>query len=404
MKLATLIFCMIAVLNASKTVAQITVFLDYTGFQTQLNNATSNASVANFNSNEIATIQANILNSLNFVFSSYSVTFTQSNPGGNFETLQFGVVGGGYGLADRIDFGNVNKNDVGRIFTANFSDFLESSDSRAQQIFEIGQSLAGTAAHELGHNLGLEHRDPYGMSILPGSNFTGGTFTAGIHNQHIMGTGITGLNESEREVQRTLSDLSHVKLEFADGVNPNAMSFTAEQAGAHGSVASAQDVVLNDLIIGASGYDKAAAVDGTISVGGQDDFYSVHLNAGERLTVQVISDVISGINDIDSTLTLFDMNGITTLVQNDDTSVDGDSMNPGDFTYSNDASIYNFLASSSGTYFIQVSANSSSDIGNYFLLLAATTVVPEPGSALIIALAFAVTISHRRSRRWIENT
>lgn len=376
---------------------QINVFVDFTNFETRLDEATTSAGVANFDATERATIQTNILNSLGTVFTGYTVNFTTTNPGGTFETLNFGLTGGGFGLADRIDFRNLFGTDVARVFTANFGTFLSAGDSRAVQITKLSNSLAGTAAHEVGHNVGLEHRDPYGIAGIGSANANGGHGTGGLQNTHLMATGITGLTSAQRVVPRSFSDLSHVKLEFANGLVPNPIATIQEQGGPHSTAATAQHVSFTDLAIGNSGHDKALAVEGTISANGQLDFYSFDLLFNEFATFQIISQVLFS-NDIDSLITLFDSDGTTILVSNDDTVLSSTAVNQGGSTYSRDSSIYNFQAPRDDTYFLRVAAVSNSDTGFYELLIASTSlaVIPEPGAAFIVTALIGFSLLKRR--------
>ena len=391
------ILCAGVFVFASHANAQINVFVDFSNFEFRLDQATGTAGVADFNAGEITQIENNILASLNTLYDGFSITFTTTNPGGTFETLDFGLAGGGYGVADRIDFGNAVGNDIGRVFTANFDDFLEAGDPRATQIMEISTSLAGTAGHELGHNLGLEHRDPYGMASFPASNASGGFNTGGLHNQNVMGTGITGLSEPEREVQRNLSDISRVKLNFAQGAVQNPLTIGAETGSNNDSFGNAQQVNLESLDVQGGGYELAAAFDGNISSASDIDYFSFDLIEGEKITIQAISQVISGINAVDSILTIYDVDGTTSLVSNDDTSLDGNSVNPGSSPYTSDASIYNFEALATGTHFVSVEGFGN-DTGDYFLLFAATQSIPEPSTGLIIATAFGLAVLRRRRR------
>jgi hypothetical protein len=376
--------------------AQINVFVDFTNFQTRLNSATTTAGVPNFNATEVQTIQTNVLNYINNVYDGYLINFTTPNPGGTFETLNFGLTGSGFGVADRIDFRNLFGNDVARVFTANFSSFLSPSDPRATQITNLSNSLGGTAAHEVGHNLGLEHRDPYGIVGIGNANSNGGHQTFGLQNTHIMATGITGLTTAQRMVPRTLSSLSHAKLQFANGVVANPIAPHAEQAAPHGTAATAQPVTFSNFTTPHSAYGAGFIVEGNISANGQLDFYSFNLSAGESATMQILSSVLQS-NNINSVLTLFDSDGSTILASNTNTQVSSTGVNIGGSTYSNDSSIYNFLVPRNDTYYLRVAAATATDQGLYSLMVVSTVAIPEPGSALITIL-FAVAVAAKRRK------
>jgi Bacterial pre-peptidase C-terminal domain len=394
--MAGLAIAAVFALLPSTGLSQVNVFLDYTNFQTRLNEATTAAGVANFNAGEVATIQANVLSSLTTSFAGYTVNFTNVNPGGVFETINFGLVGGGLGLADRLDFRNLVGNDVARVFTGNFGLFIESAETRGQQIQEFSVALGGTAAHEFSHNLGLEHRDPYGIVGAGVSNPIGGYITNGIQNVYIQATDITGISESQREVQRSFSDFSHVKLNFANNLTVAPLAPINEQGGPHGTPATAQHIVPSLLTTGNTAFLDAATVIGAISAPGQQDWYSFDLLAGEFLTAITMSEGFYT-NDVDTVLTLFDTDGSTDLVENDDTEIGLNSVNPGDDLYATDSSIYNFRAATTGTYFLRVTGFLN-DTGAYEMLFA-TNGVPEPGAALVLWVGLAGVFSFRRRPR-----
>ena len=393
---------MIVCLPIEPIFGQSTVFMDFSNFQTRLNTATTSAGVGNFSAAETTTIRNNIVSTMQTVYSGYSISFTTSNPGGVFSTLDFNQTAGAglLGLADAIDFRNFVKNDVARVYTSNFDFFIEAGDPRATQIAEISMSLAGTAAHELGHNLGLEHRDAFGLIGMPPSNATGGGLSGGIQNSSIMATGGTGLTETQRETLRFLSDLSHVKLEFADAIVPTTLPVTNEQAGAHGTAATAQALTFSPLSIAASNYDLAAVVRGTISASLQSYYYRFDMQAGQLMTMQVISDAIFA-NSIDSVLQMFDTNGTTMLVDNDDTSYDAAGINPGASLYSTDSSIYNFQAATTGTYFLRLATFGGINTGSYEAIFATNLVnaIPEPGGLAVLCLLGLVGYGYARPRK-----
>ncbi|HMO15255.1 MAG TPA: hypothetical protein PKD64_14675 [Pirellulaceae bacterium] len=390
------LFVVVTIAAGSRANAQVNVFIDYTNFQTRLNSATASAGVANFNATEVQTIQTNIMNYLNTAFNGYQINFTTTNPGGTFETLHFGLTGSGFGLADRIDLRNLVGNDVARVFTANFGTFINPAAPRATQIVSLSNSLGGTASHEVGHNIGLEHRDPYGIAGIGNANSNGGHQTFGQQNNHIMATGITGLTNAQRIVPRTFSDLSHAKLQFANGVVADPIAPISEQAAPHSTAATAQNLTFSNFTDSPSAYTAGFLLEGSLSANGQADFYSFNLLEGTYTTMQIVSTVINGSNAINSILTLFDSNGTTILASNTSTQVSANGVNIGGSTYSNDASIYNFLAPRDDIYFLRVTATTASDLGAYSLFVA-TTAIPEPSGSLI-AVFFIVVLSFRRQK------
>ena len=84
--------------------AQINVFVDWSGFELRLNEATVAAGVASFSASEVTTIKNNVFYDITSHYSGISINFTETDPGGDYETIVFGLSGTGYGLADSIDF------------------------------------------------------------------------------------------------------------------------------------------------------------------------------------------------------------------------------------------------------------------------------------------------------------
>ena len=201
----------------------------------ELNEATDRAGTTQFSAAERATIETNILTSLNNIYSDYNLNFVTTQPAGIHEVIYFGQdndnsgVGNGTFGSAQTDIGNLDTNSysaffladpdgdpssVGRVATGNFNSALEPNfDTRAQSIQEISTSLAGTAAHELGHTLGLQHHFSYSAGGITPSNLNN---TGGLQNQHVIATGGTGISEQEREgADRTLSPFSRVILDIA---------------------------------------------------------------------------------------------------------------------------------------------------------------------------------------------
>ena len=102
--------CLVAVsslfvlLPAHSSLAQINVFVDWSGFELRLNEATAAAGVSSFSAAEVTTIKSNVFNDITSHYDGFSINFSESNPGGDYETIVFALSGTGYGLADSIDF------------------------------------------------------------------------------------------------------------------------------------------------------------------------------------------------------------------------------------------------------------------------------------------------------------
>jgi hypothetical protein len=390
-------------LTAPRASAGVVVFLDYTNFSTRLGEATASAeggAVAAFDAGEQATIRANIMTYLNTAYANYAVTFTETNPGGTFERIRFGNTAGAgsFGVASQIDYRNLSGNDVADVFTGNFGSFIEAADLRAQQIAEISASLGGTAAHELGHNLGLQHGDSYGDPGITPANYAN---TGGIQNTHIMATGSTGLPEAQREAQRSFGQLENAKLEFAEGVNAGgAKASTAEQAGAHGTFLTAQALALQSLPL--AGIDAANVFNAAIAAAGQQDWYSFVATAGSKLTVNTVSDPIFA-SDVDTIVSLFAADGVTQLASNDDTFYNGNTFNGG-VLHSTDSYLLNIALASGGTYYLRVTGFGN-DTGNYEMIVladapdAGVNPVPEPGTFTLAAVAVCGLGAWSRRRR-----
>jgi hypothetical protein len=382
--------------------AQVTVFLDYANFTTRLGEVATSAGITAFNATETRQIQDNIFAQLNQMYSPFAITFTETLPtAGNFERIVFGqtTTSGAFGVADRIDLFNANRNDVARVFTAEFDFFVDEFDgsvNRSAQISQLSRALSGTAAHELGHNHGLEHCDCYGTAGITPATYGN---TNRLQNRHIMATGITDLSEAEREAPRTFSTLETVKLEYAAGLTLTTPTVLTEQAAAHGSTATAQALTATSLAI--SGVD-AFALRGRVATNGQQDFYSFTAAAGSLLTVQVMGNAFLA-DPLDSLVSLLDAQG-NSLITFDDIYVGATgfatSSTAGTTNYSLDSMLVNFTLTQGGTYYLNV-RDFSTGTGDYALLGftsggRVSAAAPEPLSASLLGFGLVGLIARRR--------
>lgn len=378
--------------------AGISVFLDYNGFDTNV--ATSWAAGGYTGGNsltgaEILGMRAGIITKLEAMFAGFDTTFTSTNPGGTFELLRMGATttqSGLFGQAERIDWRNEFKDDIADIYVHNFgSIIMPGSFTRSQNLERLTNAIAGTTAHELGHNLGLQHYDPYGTESIRAPSYGGVT---GQQNNYIMATGGTGLSSLQRGQMRFFNTAETVKLEYADGLLANAGLSINESAAPKGTLATAQQVLGEVLPVSGR---SAVNVVGSLSANGQNDYYSFTAQMGSLITANAQSQrVYSGGTVVDSVIDLLDSSG-NLLVSNNNISYSGNSFMGASGQYGTDSLIQNFEALYSGTYYLRIRASSSTDVGSYQLLLTGLNPVPEP--ATMAALGAGVLWMARRRRK-----
>ena len=357
----------------------------------RLNEATTDAGVANFSAVERGTIESNILSSLETAYGDFIVAFSLADPGGTRERINMGAStgGGGLGVAP-IDFLN-DSTGTQKVYTANFDNYLESSDSRATQIAEISASLAGTAAHELGHSVGMRHHAAYGTAGITPANYSN---TGGLQNSHIMATGNTGLSEVERETQRSFSRWSRLSMEAASGIPlvASPLPQTSEDPTDAGDATStAQSLTLTSRPL--SGFNAALIVGGNLDEPAPGtstydvDVYSFAGSSGDLLSAELWSDNQYS-DDFDGQLTLIGPDGLTTIHSNDDVRYQSDVFGTGTKRY-DDSFLLNIPLTQTGTHYLKVETlgadpgNSSGDADGSYDLLIGVWAVPEPGAGVL---------------------
>ena len=385
--------------TATATEAGVVVHLDFTDFRLRLNQAAGASGSTPFDTGEAATIQSNVLTALGETYQSFDVTF-QTTDGGATETLLLGAAdlanSGFYGEAERIDYRNRIDGDAARVYTENFGFVLESSDLRADQIRELSGALAGTAAHELGHHLGLSHADSFGNRGFIYDGLSGPANAGGFQNDNLMAAGVTGLSEPQREGFRGLSPFSQLKLELAEGLTPGGPTPSLiETLSAHDTLAAAQTVALVGQAI--SGFDAANVV-GAIAAFGERDVYRFTLPGPGFLSAATVT---AGVNDaVNTVLTIVDSAG-TTLGAVNDTRFIGSQFGTSGGSGSTDSTLYGLRIDASGDYFAVVEGFEG-DTGDYELLVgfdADSAAVPEPGTCVLTLLAAGLGVAANRRRR-----
>lgn len=358
----------------------VTVWLDFgVNFATRLTELAADATVTDFTPGERTQIQNGIATELNRMYAGFDVGFTFIQPSGSFERLDFdetnadGAAGLSYG---DIDVRNQQPNDVAEIYTRNFAFIVNEYDgvaNRAAQLTELTRALAGTAAHELGHNFGLMHQDSFGDVTVGTSNAAGAITTAAAQNNFVMATGGpagTGLTEAGREAQRNFGQLSTVKLEYSANVPLVPRAPIAETGSVHNTIASAQRLGLDIAPVLPVSQVRATYLTGAIGTGAEADFYSFVGRAGDLLTVNTQSEFAYdgvGMNPVNTIITVYGPGGSILYGPLDGSTYGMSSYNSGGTPIEDGELFVNLPLGASGTYAIRVTS-AGGDTGNYNLL------------------------------------
>ena len=324
----------------------------------------------------------------------YTVTFTDtpSAPATTHEKIHFGSSIGStttYGASSGIDWRNTRKEDHAHVFLKNFSGvILPGSYSRETNLDRLATAIAGTALHELGHNLGLQHFDAYGLDSIKAPGYGG---IVGQQNGSIMATGATGLTAAERGDPRSFNMLEMLKLEFADDVAPTLGTTVAETAGPNDTLATAQAIAGSVMpVTGLS----ALNITGSLSSGSDFDLFKFDAVLGSLLTGNVFATPFTSGAPTDTFLSLLDSTG-TLLASNDDISFTSTSLNGGSGFYSTDSLSLNFEAGYTGTYYFAIGGAGA---GDYQFLVSGLAPVPEPATMALAALGLGAAMRRRKPR------
>ena len=333
---------------------------------------------------------------LETIYQDFNVTFSQTAPGaGPFTTLTYnsGTAGG---LADGIDFRNLDMND-NAVINVDGLGFTAPADV-------VGLS-ANIGAHELGHLMGLRHRDsfgPIGSGVLPGFdvNFLPtypGPQNATEFGDHVLSTPAFGASVARFTQPVWFSERSAIKLAFAEDSNT-----FGEAGGFNDTLATAQSLIFDQLIVpntivagqnaGIGDFDvDAVSVVGSLTTN-DDDFYEFTADAGDLFNFEVMSSALDRLATIDTQISILDANG------NFVDYFGADAFND-DEIETLDSVIIDLVIPEAGTYFIQVNGFSGADTGEYELFATrfnGAIAIPEPGCVAILLGACTLIATRRR--------
>lgn len=386
------VLALMATLGGAAGAQAIDVWLDFSDFAPQIDlawAASGYSGASALTASDYLYFHHTIKDQLETIYMGHTVTFSETMPGGIHERLWFGATTSSsstFGLADRIDWRNTHKDDLARIYSANFGLMASATiHPKPLGLERIATALAGTAAHELGHNLGLQHYDCYGQPTINAPGYTG---ISGQQNDAIMATGSTGISLERRAHMRAFSQVEQLKLEFADGVSSTVGTTISETGASNNTIASAQAVLGTPMPI--SGM-TAVNVAGALSTSSDVDMYKFWAPMGSLLTANTMSSMLET-STADTVVTLYDSSGAV-ITSNDDIRFSGNTFMTGGSLYGRDSLILNYEATYTGVYYVGVSGF---DSGRYDLLLGGLSPVPEPATMAVLGLGTLALLRRRR--------
>ncbi len=341
------------------------------------------------------------------VYSEFTVQFTQTRPiFGLFSTIFINQPPTG-GLAQEIDFRNLN---LGLNATVDVNNLLGGFGDPPATSSNFVELTAKIVAHELGHLMGLRHRDAFGpigsgIGFQPGrAAYTPpypGPVAANETNRHIMGSpAATGESLQDAISGQYFGARSAVKLAFFSFQG----QVLGEQFGTHDTPLTSQPITLSNLVVpntemtgslvGLEFDVEATVVTGAVQGAGEVDVYSFDATAGQVLNMELMSSVLAS-SPLPRFTQAFDT--MISVVDASGTAIPyyaGTAINDNEFE-STDSILIDLIIPADGTYYIQVESSTGLEVGQYELFVynfEANTPAAAPGGGTLIPPTASVTL------------
>lgn len=339
---------------------------------------------------ELSQLKAGILAQLQTAFAGMTINFTGEKPTdtryevikvGRLSSSVPGVLTSALGQST-FDWLNSSETSSGFVFPdliindgaggqTDFDNINLAALPRSSQLRYLENVLSFYIANEVGRGMGLSAADAYAYPEITPANAAA---TGGVQFQDFMsGDPTLGFNTSvfNGTPAFRFSPLALAKLRQGRWLANPQINTVAESAAAHDTTANAQTLALVGGGTGTGSLRVGTVKGAAISVGSQVDLYKITVAVGDKITAQTFATGVYGA-PIDTVIRILAADGTTVLATNDNTLLGVNSINQaGSATVDNDSLVLNYVATTAGNIFIEVTAKASGT-GNYDLMVANT--------------------------------